>query len=52
MILKNMSSYAKNVKIIGDHMETTSRITYKREDVKKLNLQNVVILDDNDIIII
>lgn len=48
--VKEMSSYAKSAKIIVDHMETTSHITFWRDDVKKLNLPNVVVPDDNDII--
>lgn len=49
---KTLSSYAKSAKIIGDHMDTTSHITFEREDVKKLNLPNVVVPNDNQIITI
>lgn len=47
---KSISNYAKNSTIIASHMGTVSHLTVTREDIKNLNLNNVVVPDDNEIL--
>ena len=47
---KAISNYAKNSTIIASHMDTVSHLTVKREDIKALKLNNVVVPDDNEIL--
>lgn len=48
--VKNISEYAKNSVIIASHMGTVSHLTVTRDDIKKLNLKNVIVPDDNEIL--
>ena len=45
---KAISSYAKNSTIIASHMDTVSHLTVTREDIKSLNLNNVLVPFDNE----
>ncbi len=47
---KAISNYAKSSKIIASHMDTVSHLTVTREDIKNLELNNVVVPDDNEIL--
>ena len=46
--IKEISSYSKNSKIIASHMDTVSHLTVTRDDIKNLNLENVLVPDDNE----
>ncbi len=48
--IKKISSYSKNSKIIASHMDTVSHLTVTRDDVKNLNLKNVLVPSDNEIL--
>lgn len=46
--VKQISSYAKNAKIIASHMDTISHLTVTRDDIKNLKLHNVLVPADNE----
>lgn len=48
--VKAISDYAKNSLIIASHMDTVSHLTVTREDIKSLNLKNIVVPDDNEVL--
>ena len=48
--VKAISDYAKNSLIIASHMDTVSHLTVTREDIKSLNLKNVIVPDDNEVL--
>ena len=48
--VKAISNYAKSSKIIASHMDTVSHLTVTREDIRNLNLNNVVVPEDNEIL--
>ena len=48
--IKAISDYSKNSIIVASHMDTVSHLTVTREDIKALNLSNVVVPDDNEIL--
>ncbi len=48
--IKAISDYAKNATIIASHMDTVSHLTVTRDDVKNLNIANILVPDDNEIL--
>ncbi len=48
--VKSISNYAKHSIIVASHMDTVSHLTVTRDDIKKLNLGNVVIPEDDEIL--
>lgn len=48
--VKSISNYAKHSVIVASHMDTVSHLTVTRDDIKKLNLGNVVIPEDDEIL--
>lgn len=48
--VKAISDYAKSAKIIASHMDTVSHLTVTREDIKNLNLDNIIVPDDDEIL--
>lgn len=48
--IKSISNYAPNATIIASHMDTVSHLTATRDDIKNLQLTNVVVPDDNEIL--
>lgn len=48
--IKSISDYAKSSTIIASHMDTVSHLTVTREDIKTLNLNNIIVPDDNQIL--
>ncbi|KAK8876648.1 hypothetical protein M9Y10_006868 [Tritrichomonas musculus] len=46
--VKQISSYAKNAKIIASYMDTISHLTVTRDDIKNLKLHNVLVPADNE----
>lgn len=45
---KDISKYAPKSTIIASHMDTVSHLTITRDDIRKLNLNNIVIPEDNE----
>ena len=48
--VKSISNYVKHSVIVASHMDTVSHLTVTRDDIKKLNLSNVVIPEDDEIL--
>ena len=48
--VKSISNYVKHSVIVASHMDTVSHLTVTRDDIKKLNLGNVVIPEDDEIL--
>lgn len=48
--VKEISNYAKESTIIASHMDTVSHLTVTREDIRKLQLKNVLVPEDNKIL--
>ena len=48
--VKKISNYAKESTIIASHMDTVSHLTVTREDIRKLQLKNVLVPEDNKIL--
>lgn len=46
--VKSISAYAKNATIVASHMDTVSHLTVTRNDIKKLELSNVVVPEDGE----
>lgn len=45
---KDISKYAPKSTIIASHMDTVSHLTITRDDIRKLNLNNIIIPEDNE----
>ena len=48
--VKAVAEYVKSSTIIASHMDTVSHLSVTRDDIKKLNLPNVLVPNDNDIL--
>ena len=48
--LKAISAYTKSSTIVASHLDTVSHLTVTRDDIKKLQLDNVVIPENNEIL--
>ena len=48
--IKEISRYSKFSTIIASHMDTVSHLTITRDDIKNLNLDNVLVPNDNEVL--
>jgi len=48
--VKELANYIPNATIIASHMDTVSHLTASRDDIKNLQLNNIIVPDDNEII--
>lgn len=48
--VKAVAEHVKSSTIIASHMDTVSHLSVTRDDIKKLNLPNVLVPNDNDIL--
>lgn len=48
--VKTISNYARKSIIIASHMDTVSHLTVTRNHIKKLNLKNVIVPEDNEVL--
>ena len=47
--VKTIASYVPSAIIVASHMDTVSHLTVTRSDIRKMNLKNVVVPEDNEI---
>lgn len=47
--VKTIAAYAPSATIVASHMDTVSHLTVSRNDIRKLNLKNVLVPEDNEI---
>ena len=45
-----LASYAPNAKVIASHMDTVSHLSVTRNDIRHLNLGNVLVPEDNEVL--
>lgn len=50
--VKAVATYTPSATIIASHMDTVSHLTVTREDIRNLQLSNVVVPEDNEILLL